>query len=133
MKCCYFCVQLGIYVRRGKGIQVAQKVSVTFACDYDEKEIPDGQHMTRAFSLDGRDYEIDLCERHSQKFDEVFRRFAVRARKATSRVGRTKQRTSAHRRRSADIRAWAKGNDVSVSDRGRIPADVIARYDASHR
>lgn len=120
-------------MRRGKGIQVAQKVSVTFACDYDEKEIPDGQRMTRAFSLDGRDYEIDLCERHSQKFDEVFRRFAVRARKAAGRAGRTEQRTSVHRRRSADIRAWAKANDISVSDRGRIPADVIARYDASHR
>ena len=112
---------------------MAQKVSVTFACDYDEKEIPDGQHMTRVFSVDGRDYEIDLCERHSQKFDEVFRRFAVRARKATHRVGRAKQRTAAHRKRSADIRAWAKDKDVSVSDRGRIPADVIARYDASHR
>jgi hypothetical protein len=115
------------------GIQVAQKVSVTFACDYDEKEIPDGQHLTRSFSLDGRDYEIDLCERHSQKFDEVFNRFATRARKATSRVGHAKRRTSAHRKRSADIRAWAKDDGFSVSDRGRIPADVIARYDASHR
>ena len=112
---------------------MAQKVSVTFACDYDGKEIPDGQHMIRVFSVDGRDYEIDLCPRHSQKFDEVFRRFAVRARKATQPVGRAKQRTAAHRKRSADIRAWAKDNDVSVSDRGRIPADVIARYDASHR
>jgi Lsr2 len=112
---------------------VAQKVSVTFACDYDEKEIPDGQHLTRSFSLDGRDYEIDLCERHSQKFDEVFSRFASRARRAANRVGRAKRRTSAHRKRSADIRAWAKGNGNSVSDRGRIPADVIARYDASHR
>jgi len=35
---------------------VAQKVSVTFACDYDAKEIPSGEHLTRAFSLDGRDY-----------------------------------------------------------------------------
>ena len=112
---------------------MAQKVSVTFACDYDEKEIPDGQHLTRSFSLDGRDYEIDLCERHSQKFDEVFSRFATRARKATGRVSHTKRRTSAHRKRSADIRGWAKGNGISVSDRGRIPADVIARYDASHR
>jgi len=112
---------------------VAQKVSVTFACDYDEKEIPDGQQLTRSFSLDGRDYEIDLCQRHSQKFDEVFNRFASRARKARSRVGRAKRRTSAHRKRSADIRKWAKSNGISVSDRGRIPADVIARYDASHR
>jgi len=121
-------------VRRGKGeIQVAHKVSVTFACDYDEKEIPVGQHLTRSFSIDGRDYEIDLCERHSQKFDEVFRRFTTRARKAASRPGRAKRRTSAHRKRSSDIRAWAKRNGISVSDRGRIPADVIARYDTSHR
>ncbi len=112
---------------------MAQKVSVTFACDYDEKEIPDGEQLTRSFSLDGRDYEIDLCQRHSQKLDEVFNRFASRARKAARRVGRAKRRTSAHRKRSADIRSWAKSNGISVSDRGRIPADVIARYDASHR
>ena len=112
---------------------MAQKVSVTFACDYDQKEIPEGQHKTRSFSLDGRDYEIDLCERHSQKFDEIFQRFAARARTAEGRAGRAKRRTSAHRKRSAEIRAWAKHNGTAVSDRGRIPADVIARYDASHR
>src|SRR5215472_15698872 len=58
---------LGILSRSGKGdTDVAQKVSVTFACDYDSKEIPSGEHLSRSFSLDGRDYEIDLCERHSQ-------------------------------------------------------------------
>ena len=115
------------------GPQVAQKVSVTFACDYDEKEIPDGEHMTRAFSLDGRDYEIDLCEKHSQKFDEAVKRFADKARKVSSRMSRPKRRTAAHRQRSADIRAWAKRSGIDVSDRGRIPAQVIAKYDASHR
>jgi Lsr2 len=124
---------VGIYVRRGKGeIKVAKKVSVTFACDYDAKEIPDGEHMMRAFSLDGRDYEIDLCVKHSQKFDEVFHRFADRARKATNRVSRVKRRTSAHRRHSAEIRSWAKNNGLTVSDRGRIPAEVITRYNATH-
>jgi hypothetical protein len=111
---------------------VAQKVSVTFACDYDSKEIPNGEHLTRAFSLDGRDYEIDLCEKHSQKFDDVLKRFADKARKATSRVARTKRRTTAHRQHSADIRAWAKRSGITVSDRGRIPAQVIADYEASH-
>jgi hypothetical protein len=111
---------------------VAQKVSVTFACDYDSKEIPNGEHLTRAFSLDGRDYEIDLCEKHSQKFDEVLRRFADKARRATSRVTRTKRRTTANRQRSADIRSWAKDTGITVSDRGRIPAQIIAKYEASH-
>jgi hypothetical protein len=111
---------------------VAQKVSVTFACDYDSREIPDGQQLTRSFSLDGRDYEIDLCEKHSQKFDESLRRFADKARKATTRVTRTKRRTAAHRQRSADIRAWAKRSGIQVNDRGRIPAHVIAKYEANH-
>ena len=112
---------------------MAQKVSVTFACDYDSKEIPDGEHMTRAFSLDGRDYEIDLCEKHSQRFDDALKRFSDRARKVTGRVSRTKRRTAANRQHSADVRAWAKRSGIEVSDRGRIPANVIERYDASHR
>jgi Lsr2 len=111
---------------------VAQKIFVTFACDYDSREIPEGEHMTRAFSLDGRDYEIDLCEKHSQKFDEVLSRFAEKARKVTSRVGKPKRRTTAHRQRSADIRTWAKQSGMDVSDRGRIPANVIAKYEANH-
>jgi len=111
---------------------VAQKVSVTFACDYDSREIPDGQQLTRSFSLDGRDYEIDLCEKHSQKFDESLKRFADKARKATSRVRSTKRRTAAHRQRSADIRAWAKRSGIQVNDRGRIPAHVIAKFEANH-
>jgi hypothetical protein len=123
----------GILSRLGKGeTHVAQKVSVTFACDYDSKEIPNGEHLTRSFSLDGRDYEIDLCEKHSQKFDEVVKRFADRARKVSTKMGRTKRRTTAHRRRSAEIRAWAKRSGMEVSDRGRIPAQVIAKYEANH-
>ena len=111
---------------------MAQKVSVTFACDYDAREIPDGEHLTRSFSLDGRDYEIDLCEKHSQKFDETLTRFAEKARRVTGRVSRPKRRTAAHRQRSADIRAWAKQSGMDVSDRGRIPAGVIAKYEANH-
>ncbi len=111
---------------------MAQKISVTFACDYDSKEIPEGEHMTRAFSLDGRDYEIDLCERHSQKFDEAVGRFTEKARRVSGRAGRAKRRTTAHRQRSADIRAWAKQSGMEVSDRGRIPANVIAKYEANH-
>ncbi len=114
------------------GTEVAQKVSVTFACDYDSREIPAGEAMTRTFSLDGRDYEIDLCEKHSQKFDEAVKRFAEKARKATTKVARTKRRTAAHRRRSAEIRAWAKRSGMEVNDRGRIPSNVIAKYEAEH-
>jgi hypothetical protein len=127
------CLIAGISSRLGKGgTDVAQKVSVTFACDYDSKEIPNGEQLTRSFSLDGRDYEIDLCTKHSEKFDEAVKRFADHGRRVSSRVARTKRRTTAHRRRSAEIRAWAKRSGLEVSDRGRIPAQVISKYEANH-
>jgi len=125
--------QGGYIWHKGKGGPgVAQKVSVTYACDYDSKEIPQGQHRLRRFSIDGRDYEIDLCLKHSERFDEAVSRFASHARKASGRLARTKRRTAAHRKHSAQVRAWAKANGLTVSERGRIPADVVSRYDATH-
>ncbi|HEY6279910.1 MAG TPA: Lsr2 family protein [Streptosporangiaceae bacterium] len=113
---------------------MAQKVSVSYACDYDQKEIPQGQHRVRKFSFDGRDYEIDLCLKHSDRFDETISRYAERARKSSARLARgIKRRTAAHRQHSASVRAWAKKAGITVSDRGRIPAEVVARYDAAHR
>ena len=44
----------------------------------------------------------------------------------------TKRRTTAHRQHSAAIRTWAKQAGIEVSDRGRIPADVVTRYEAKH-
>jgi hypothetical protein len=112
---------------------VAQKVSVTYACDFDQKEIPDGQHRLRRFSIDGREYEIDLCMKHSERFDDAVGRFASHARKAAARLTRAKRRTAAHRKHSAEVRAWAKAQGLAVSERGRIPADVVSRFETTHR
>ena len=114
------------------GLEVSQKVSVTYACDYDQKEIPQGQHRVRRFSFDGRDYEIDLCVMHSDRFDETISRYAGHARKSSARPPNVKRRTAAHRQRSASVRAWAKTMGIAVGDRGRIPADVVTRYEAAH-
>jgi len=40
-------------------------------------------------------------------------------------------RTAASRQRSSDIRAWAKDHGMAVSERGRIPASVVAEYQAA--
>ena len=111
---------------------MAQKVSVTYACDYDKKEIPRGQERTRVFGLDRQDYEIDLCKKHSDKLDEVVGKYLPYARKAAGRAGRRRRRTAAHRQRSAQIRAWAKSRGLQVSDRGRIPSDVVNKYKTTH-
>ena len=114
------------------GLEVAQKVTVSYACDYDQKEIPPGQHRVRRFSFDGRDYEIDLCAMHSDRFDETISRYAEHARKSSAHPPNAKRRTAAHRQHSANVRAWAKTVGIAVGDRGRIPADVVTRYEAAH-
>ena len=111
---------------------MAQKVSVTYACDFDQREIAQGQHRLRRFSIDGRDYEIDLCLKHSERFDDAVSRFAEHARKSSVRVLKTKRRTAAHRKHSAQVRAWAKANGLAVSERGRIPTNVVTRYESTH-
>ncbi|MGE5290266.1 MAG: histone-like nucleoid-structuring protein Lsr2 [Micromonosporaceae bacterium] len=108
-------------------------MSVTYACDYDKKEIPQGQERTRVFGLDGQDYEIDLCKKHSDKLDEILKRYRTHAHRAAAPKGRRRPRTAAHRQRSAQIRAWAKSRGFQVSDRGRISTDVVNRYETTHR
>ena len=112
---------------------MAHKVSVTYACDFDDKEIPAGQQRTITFGIDGQDYEIDLCARHGEKLGEVVGKFAEHARKATVRGPKRRRRTTANRQRSAQIRAWAKSSGIEVSDRGRIPGRVLAGFETSHR
>jgi hypothetical protein len=111
---------------------VAQIVSVTYACDYDDKEIPAGQQRSIRFGIDGREYEIDLCARHSARLSEAVGKFAEHARRATVREPRRRRRTTANRQRSAQIRAWAKSSGIEVSDRGRIPGHVLVGFESSH-
>jgi hypothetical protein len=112
---------------------VAQKVSVTYACDYDDKEIPDGQQRKIRFGIDGQEYEIDLCAKHSQRLGDVVGKFAEHARKVSVRGAKRRRRTSANRQRSAAIRAWAKTSGIEVSDRGRIPGHVLTGFERKDR
>ena len=110
---------------------MAQKVSVSYACDYDGKDIPRGQETTRSFGIDGREYEIDLCRKHNDRLSQALGPYLGVSRRA-SRPPR-RRRTMAHRQRSAEIRAWAKHRGIEVSDRGRIPANVVTRFEAAER
>jgi hypothetical protein len=123
----------GIYLPQERGEQVAQRVSVTYACDYDDKEIAEGQQRNITFGIDGQEYEIDLCARHSARLSEAVGKFTEHARKATIKGTRRRRRTTANRQRSARIRAWAKNSGIEVSDRGRIPGHVLAGFESSQK
>jgi len=57
--------------------------------------------------------------------------FIEHARKAARGGSRQLTRALASRQRSGHIRAWAKGQGIAVSERGRIPASVVEQYRAA--
>jgi hypothetical protein len=84
---------------------------------------------TLRFGVDGSDYEIDLNTKNAATLHKLLAPFVEHARKAGS-SARRPVRTAASRRRSADIRIWAREQGIDLSDRGRIPASVVDKYEA---
>jgi hypothetical protein len=109
---------------------MAQKVQVMLVDDLDGGEASETVH----FSLDGIAYEIDLSSDNASKLRKELAVYAGHARKATGAPGgrRRRARTGPGRERSSEIRAWAKQHGRKVSERGRIPAAIIAEYESSH-
>jgi nucleoid-associated protein Lsr2 len=107
---------------------MAQKVQVLLVDDLDGGEASE----TVAFSLDGVSYEIDLSSNNASKLRKDLTAYIDHARKASGVGRRRRSRTGPGRERSAEIRSWAKQRGYKVNERGRIPAAIVAEYEAAH-
>jgi hypothetical protein len=112
-----------------------QKVQTTYVCDYDGRDIPDGEpHYTRTFRLDGRDFETDLCQKHNGALAELLQPFlgrpVPRRRGAPTRPPRQGKHPGSGNR--AGIRDWARERGMKVSDHGRIPFTIVRQWEQSH-
>ena len=105
---------------------MAQKVTVELEDDLDGGPAEE----TVRFGVDGSDYEIDLSTSNAAALRRELVPFIEHARKAGG-GHRRPGRTAASRDRSGGIRAWAKGQGIAVSERGRIPASVVEQYEAA--
>jgi hypothetical protein len=83
------------------------------------------------FGLGGTDYEIDLSTKNANAFRQQLAPFIEHARRTGRGQRRRPGRTASSRERSGDIRAWAKDQGITVSDRGRISASVAEQYEAA--
>jgi Lsr2 len=107
---------------------MARKLRVTYADDLDGEEF-EAEQPTYRFGLDGRDYEIDLKPANRKKLENAFAEYARHARRA--KAVRRRGGPARDRERPAQIREWARTHGIEVSDRGRIPDDVIRRYQST--
>ena len=105
---------------------MAQKIQTLFIDDIDGGEA----EGTVRFGLDGTEYEIDLSAKHDEELRAALGTYVAHARK----LGGTARRPAARsgRKPSAGdtvaVRAWARENGYDIKDRGRVPADLVAKY-----
>ena len=97
----------------------------------------DGQSAdeTVEFGIDGKSYEIDLSSKNASKLRDALasyvgagRRVSTRRRGGSSGGGSASRRPSIDREQNQAIRGWARKRGMKVSDRGRIPAEVLEAY-----
>ncbi|MDQ1374778.1 MAG: hypothetical protein QOJ09_2116 [Actinomycetota bacterium] len=113
---------------------MAQKVTVSLIDDLDG----DRAEETVEFGLDGKTYEIDLSSSNADKLRDALSGYVAAARKAGRRRSggapgaAPVRRAGVDREQNQAIREWARKRGMKVSDRGRIPAEVLDAYHQEH-
>lgn len=115
---------------------MAKQIVTLLTDDLDGSEADE----TVMFSLDGRDYEIDLNDAHAAELREFLERFATsgtRVSRNGSGVGRGVQvkrsgvdhpSFATNKKLNQAIRAWATQNGFELAERGRIPQHIVDAY-----
>jgi hypothetical protein len=107
---------------------MAKTVSVVVTDDLDGS--PDAE--TVAFGFDGHSYEIDLGKKNRARLQKSLQPFMDAGRRTAARRTAKAPRAAGAGIDRAAVRAWAAGQGLKVSERGRISAEVMTRYDAAH-
>jgi hypothetical protein len=108
---------------------VAQKTVVTLLDDLDGSEA----EGTITFALNGVQYDIDLSKKNSDKLTKALAPYLASARKVSTMTSPRTNKTSTSRSRPnpADVRAWARSEGIEVKDKGRVPAELIVKFQAA--
>jgi Lsr2 len=91
---------------------------------------------TVKFALDGVSYEIDLSAKNAARLRESFADFIANGRRVGRggvvvggrAAARARGSAAADREQNRAIRAWAKRKGRNISDRGRIPQEIVDEY-----
>ena len=90
------------------------------------------------YALDGVQYEIDLSDKNATKLRNAFAEFISHSRRVGRggvvvggrAAARARGSAAADREQNKAIRSWAKRKGKAISDRGRIPQEIVDEYNA---
>jgi nucleoid-associated protein Lsr2 len=111
---------------------MARQTTITLVDDLDGGEADEQVE----FSVDGRSYEIDLSAVNAGRLREALAPFISVARRTGARrsapTAAAPSRPSSSRAQNQAIREWAIAQGMKVSERGRIPTNVLTAYHSAH-
>lgn len=108
---------------------MAQRVQIVLTDDLENGVEAD---ETVTFGLDGITYEIDLAADNAAALRESLARYVAAGRRIAGSRPKAGRRRQSAGTNAGDIRAWARSRGMTVSDRGRVSAEVRAAYEAAH-
>ena len=92
---------------------------------------------TVKFSLDGIQYEIDLSDKNATKLRDTLAPYVGAGSRVArggvvvgGRAARGRGGATADREQNKAIRDWAKKSGKDISDRGRIPQEIVDEFHA---
>ena len=114
------------------GNSMAKKTTVTLVDDLDGSQAE--EQVT--FAVDGRSYEIDLSKANGTRLRDALAPFISAARRTGGRrasaAATPTARPSTDREQNQAIREWAVQQGMKISERGRIPSNVLEAYHKNH-
>ncbi|WP_232663488.1 histone-like nucleoid-structuring protein Lsr2 [Pseudonocardia sp. TRM90224] len=110
---------------------MAKQTTVTLVDDLDGSEADEQIE----FAVDGRSYEIDLSSTNGSRLRDALAPFISAARRTGGRRAAASSaaagRSSTDREQNQAIREWAQQQGMKISERGRIPSNVLEAYHKS--
>lgn len=108
---------------------MAQQFQVRYIDDIDGTDLG-GNANTISFAFEGKEYSIDLSDENVETFRTAVAPYIKAGHRVTGNKTKTTRKTTT-KTASGDtkaIRDWARAHGYDVSDRGRIPTDVLEAY-----
>ncbi|WP_412099904.1 histone-like nucleoid-structuring protein Lsr2 [Corynebacterium aurimucosum] len=99
---------------------MARREITQFFDDIDNKPLSEEELVVIRFSVDGKDYLLDVSQENADKFHAALGPFIKAARHPVKKDTR--------RYKPADVRVWAAKHGYQVAERGKIPNEVILAY-----
>lgn len=109
---------------------MARREITQFFDDLDNAPLSEEEVNVVDFSVNGIGYTLDLSAKNRAAFEKALAPYIqVARRKTRGGAGRRTTGRSTNPERNRMIREWARENNVAVSERGRISADVIEKFE----